>query len=325
MGVGAERKAEYFKRLLGLFDTYSSALIISCDNVGSSHLQNIRKSLRTLNGIMIFGKNTLVKKAIKSHLAVNPKLETLLPYVKGNVGFIFCAQASLPAIVKVCRDLRVSAAAKAGMHAPQAVMVLAGPTGMEPTQTSFLQALNIPTKINKGQIEIIKDVQLLAAGQRVGNSEAALLSRLGIRPFEYGLKVEIVFDAGAVFEADLLDLTDSVIFQKIGNGLRNVAAVSLATGTPTLASVPHSLLKGYQNVMAAALGAGYTYPAIADLKERIANPSKYAGAAPVAAASAPAAKEDKKEVPKDDKKAKKEEKKEESDDGDMGFSLFGES
>jgi len=320
MGVGAERKAEYFKRLTNLFDTYSSTLVISCDNVGSSHLQSIRKALRILNGVMIFGKNTLVKKAIKSHLEVNPKLEAVLPFIKGNVGFIFCMQASLPAIVKLCKDLRVSAAAKAGMVAPQAVVVPAGPTGMEPTQTGFLQALNIPSKINKGQIEIIKDVQLLNKGQRVGNSEAALLSRLSIRPFEYGLIIEVVYDNGATFDPSLLDVTDNIIYSAIGNALRNVAAVSLATGIPTLASVPHSLLKGYQNVLAVGLGSGYTYPAIADLKERIANPSKFVAAAP-APAAVPAAKEETKDAAKDDKKAKKEAKKE-SDDGDMGFGLF---
>jgi len=55
----------------------------------------------------------------------------------------------------------VSAPAKAGIIAPNDVLVPKGNTGMEPTQTSFLQALNIPSKINKGQVEILSDVNLI--------------------------------------------------------------------------------------------------------------------------------------------------------------------
>jgi large subunit ribosomal protein LP0 len=40
------------------------------------------------------------------------------------------------------------------------VFVPAGPTGMDPSQISFFHALQISTKINKGQIEITKDYQV---------------------------------------------------------------------------------------------------------------------------------------------------------------------
>lgn len=51
----------------------------------------------------------------------------------------------------------------------------------------LLQALNIPTKINRGTVEIVSDVHLIKEGEKVGGSEATLLSKLGIRPFSYGL------------------------------------------------------------------------------------------------------------------------------------------
>ena len=54
------------------------------------------------------------------------------------------------------------------------------------------QVLNIPTKINKGTVEIVAPVELVKAGDKVGSSEAALLSKLNIRPFSYGLIVEKV-------------------------------------------------------------------------------------------------------------------------------------
>ena len=57
-----------------------------------------------------------------------------------------------------------------------------------------MQALNIPTKINRGTVEIVSDVSLITAGDKVGASEATLLAKLGIKPFSYGLVIQKVWD-----------------------------------------------------------------------------------------------------------------------------------
>lgn len=44
---------------------------------------------------------------------------------------------------------KVGAPARVGLLAPNDVSIPAGGTGMDPSQTSFFQALNIATKINK--------------------------------------------------------------------------------------------------------------------------------------------------------------------------------
>lgn len=64
-------------------------------------------------------------------------------------------------IADVIEETKVGADAKAGTIAPIDVTVPAGPTGMDPGQTSFFQALGIGTKIVKGQIEIISDQHLI--------------------------------------------------------------------------------------------------------------------------------------------------------------------
>jgi len=50
--------------------------------------------------------------------------------------------------------LTVPAAAKAGLEAQRNVVVEPGPSGMDPSQIGFFHALNISTKIVRGQIEI---------------------------------------------------------------------------------------------------------------------------------------------------------------------------
>lgn len=42
-----------------------------------------------LLAVVLMGKNTMMRKAIRGHLENNPNLEKLLPHIKGNVGFVF--------------------------------------------------------------------------------------------------------------------------------------------------------------------------------------------------------------------------------------------
>lgn len=42
--------------------------------------------------VVLMGKNTMIRKAIRGHLEKNPQLEKLLPHIKGNIGFVFTKQ-----------------------------------------------------------------------------------------------------------------------------------------------------------------------------------------------------------------------------------------
>ena len=44
------------------------------------------------HAIILMGKNTTMRKAIRGHLEQNPSLETILPQIKGNVGFVFTSE-----------------------------------------------------------------------------------------------------------------------------------------------------------------------------------------------------------------------------------------
>uniref|UniRef100_A0A7N2LHZ3 Large ribosomal subunit protein uL10-like insertion domain-containing protein n=1 Tax=Quercus lobata TaxID=97700 RepID=A0A7N2LHZ3_QUELO len=140
-----------------------------------------------------------------------------------------------------------------GLVAPIDVVVPPGNTGLDPSQTSFFQVLNIPTKINKGTVEIITPVELIKKGDKVGSSEAALLAKLGIRPFSYGLVVLQVYDDGSVISPEVLDLTDEDLIGKFFVGVSMVKSLSLAISYPTLAAAPHMFANAYKNVLAFAV------------------------------------------------------------------------
>jgi len=279
--------------------------------------KQIRQALRQ-DAVILMGKNTMIRKAIKGHTQNNPAIEALLPFIRGNVGFVFIKNSSeLATVEKIISQNKVQAPAKAGAIAPCDVIVPAGNTGMEPTQTSFLQALNIPSKIARGQIEIINDVFLIKEGVKVGQSEAALLGKLNIKPFSYGLVLKNVYDNGAIYDPKYLKISDSDVLAKFASGVANVASVSLATGYPTLASLPHSIIHGYKNVLAIALATDYSFRQAEKVKQYLANPSAFASTAP------PKETKGKDKAPEKPKEVVKEEP-EEKEDEEMGFGLFDE-
>jgi len=307
---GAARKQGYFARLVKLLDEYPKIFIVLADNVGSNQMQKIRVALRG-KGVVLMGKNTMIRKAIRGHIENNKALEALLPLVRGNIGFVF-VKDDLAYVRKVISENKVAAPAKAGSIAPCDVVVPAGNTGMEPTQTSFLQALNIPSKITRGQVEIINDVHLIKEGNKVGSSEATLLAKLDIKPFKYGLTIKTVYENGAVYDASLLDYTEEVLVKKFQTGVQNVAALSLAIGYPTVASLPHSVIRGYKNVLSLALALDYSFPLAEKMKS---------GGGPAPSKAAPPPKGDAKGKGAEAKVEKKKEPEPEEEE-DMSMNLF---
>jgi len=254
--VARSKKVAYFAHLEDCLKKYARAFIVDVDFVGSKQVADIRIALRG-KAELVFGKNTMIRRCIKN-LCVNgdhPEWECLLPHMIGNVGFVFTSN-ELSDIEEVIKVHVKPAGAKAGVIAPISVTIPKGPTGLDPAQTSFFQALNIGTKINKGSIEIINDCKVIVEGNKVGSSEAALLLKLGIKPFEYGLRILQVWEGG-VFPADVLKITDETLMGLWGQAVGNVAALSLATNYPTEASLPHMIVNGAKNVVAVALEADY--------------------------------------------------------------------
>jgi large subunit ribosomal protein LP0 len=320
MSSAKEKKGAYIERFVSVFEKHTRCLVVQCDNIGSAHMQKIRKQLRGTATILM-GKNTLMRKAIRLNIERNPKWAFLLPVIVGNIGLVF-TDGDLASVRDVLTSARVPASAKVGIVAPQTVVVPKGQTSLEPTKTSFLQALNIASKINKGTIEIMNDVTLIKQGDKVGQSEAQLLQMLDIRPFTYGLNVLSVYDNGSVYGAEVLDLKDSDILAKFAGGIANVAALSLATGQATLAAFPHAVLNGYKNLLSIAVATDYTFKQAQKLKDLLSNPEALKAAqAAQNAAAAPAATASKTEAAPAKKEEPKKEEKPESDD--MGFDLFG--
>jgi len=311
------RKDKYIAKLEQCLADYKSMLLINIDFVGSHQMQAIRIALRG-RATILMGKNTIMRKIIREKAATNPSLEQVIPLIRGNVGFVFCND-NLAGIRKEVVAERVPAAAKTGVIAPVDVVIPSGPTGLDPGQTSFFQALNIGTKITKGSIEILTNVTLCTKGQKVSSSAVALLNKLNIKPFEYGIVVTHVYDDGSLYAASVLDMTKDMIQAKFFDGVNKIAALSLQVGYPTIASLPHSFINAFRKCVAIALTTDYMFEEAKIFKEMLDNPDAFKSAAPAAGAAGGAA--GKGAAAAAAAKAPEPEP-EEEEGGGMGFSLF---
>eukprot|EP00915_Cephaloidophora_sp_WS-2016_P005598 GHVH01007432.1.p1 GENE.GHVH01007432.1~~GHVH01007432.1.p1 ORF type:complete len:305 (+),score=75.17 GHVH01007432.1:69-983(+) len=287
------------ERLVELIKAYPTVLSVTVDNVGSRQFSEIRFALRGMAHI-IKAKNTMVRTVVKQLIdeTGNQKYQKLIDLAEANCAFVFCI-APVAEVRQIVLNNRVPAPARAGVIAPISVTIPAGPTTLEPSQTSFFQALSINTKIVKAKIEILSDVHLMVAGDKVGPSEAALLQKMDIKPFTYGFLSNAVYDDGDVYPASVLDITSEVLVGRLSNAISNVAAFGRATGIPSRASVPHSIMEAFKNACAMCIDSEFKFEQLEDLLAS-------ASAAPVAATeSSPAA-------------AKEEEKKEESEESSEG-------
>jgi len=314
-----ERKVKYAKKLEALLGEYKSILLCSLDFVGSNQLQQVRISLRG-KAIVLMGKNTIIRKVMREYASKpggKPELLELLPFIIGNVGFVF-TNGDLSEVRKIIVSNKIPAAAKPGVKAICDVVVPAGPTPLDPGQTSFFQALNIATKITKGAVEIINETRLITCGERVSSSAVALLAKLNVKPFFFGVIVNDVYDNGDIYSASVLDMSQDDIRSKFLAGVSIVAALSLATHIPTKASLPHLVINGFKKLLAISLATNYTFKQAKTYKDLLADPSKLA-ALKAAPAAAPAAAAAGKKAPEAKKAAEPEP---EEEDKGAAFSLF---
>ena len=89
-----------------------------------------------------------------------------------------------------------------------------------------------------------------------------------------------------MYDPAVLDITEEDLKKKFQAGVSNVAAVSLAAGYPTQASVPHSFINGYKNLLAVTLEVDYVFPLAEKIKAILSDPEAFA--AMVAASNAAA-------------------------------------
>jgi len=263
-----DRKEVLAQELKDHFETYETIFVVGVDNVTSNQLHEIRKELRG-DAVIYCGKNTQMRRVIRELEEENPQLEAVRQCCKLNIALVF-TNCDAAAMCTRIQENKLAAPAKAGAINQCDVIIPKGITQLEPTMTNFLQALSISSKITKGLIEILNDEHVLKVGEKCDPGQAALLQKMGITPFEYGLTVQKIYQGGNMFDAAVLSITNEAILETFTAGIKNITAIALTTGQPCACSVPYSVLLAFSNLLAVAAATEYSFKEAEDIKAYLA-------------------------------------------------------
>lgn len=317
-----QRKRDIVQKLCQCFTDYKQVIVVSLDNVSTNQIHKARQLLREGDnkGEMIIGKNTLIKKALKfktqkpdptndeyedhKKWSQDEKLLALEPLMKLNVGLVF-SDAPYLELRKLIEAEKIKMPARTGVIAPCDVTIEAGPTGIEVGKIDLFHKLNISCKTVKSAIEVVKPVQIITKGQKVGEGATRMCKVLNIVPFEYSLSFQQVYLDGVVLNQDIIEMPMDDVLAAFKSHSSYLTHVSLGANIPNALSVPHFLANAFKKCLAIGEATGYSFKQLEDAKNASSN-------AVVTQVAETKAVETKKE------EAKVEEPEEESEDMDVG-------
>ncbi|MBR9681939.1 MAG: 50S ribosomal protein L10 [Candidatus Altiarchaeota archaeon] len=196
--MGKTERTKFAKKLAEEFKSVKTLAVANVGRLPSRQFQIIRRALRDTSKIKFMKKTAL------AHALKNAKID-----FDGELYKTAVIQSELDAfeLFSTLKKLRVKIFAKPGMVALDDILVRAGGTGLPPgPDIGVLQDAGLPSKIEKGQIVVIKDHIILKRGNEVTKKIADALSKLDIRPFEVGLEIQAAFEGGMKFTKDVLDI-----------------------------------------------------------------------------------------------------------------------
>ena len=269
-----ERKAKLLTAFLEAFTRFDQSIIVDLMNISTEQIVKTRISLRNENGLVLIGKNTIARLAIKilttkddpsadyypqqQKYGKKPNVAPLSEHIKGKIGFVFCDKSYVD-LKNIIEKEKIKMPAKAGVIAPVEVVLPAGPTFLDPGRIGEFQRLGIQTKINKNAIEINKDFKLCGKGEIVSETTSQMCRLLNIIPFEYAMALRVVLLNGQIIPSELIQMGADDILAAFQKGVRDVSALSLEAGLPNALSLPHMIKNTFKTLLSVGLESSYKF------------------------------------------------------------------
>ena len=303
-----EKTQEYFKK-------YKNIFIVDVKDISTDKIQKIRHEIVSLGETeTLCGKTTVIQKSIdemikdaKGDLPKHLPKKELEGFVEAMPGLhllLIFTNKDIGDISGITGKYVIEKQAKPGQFSPVEIIIPAGPTGMDSSQIDYFQALKIPTKVSRNQLEITTATKILAVGQKITLSEINLMKKFNIKPYKHQMKIKKLLLNGKLYGEEILKVTDDYMKTKLEQGIKNILGFSLASHVPTPASTPHIISNAFRNICALSIGTNVLIDATKNMKD--------------APKEAPKKKEESKKKEEPKKEEKKEEPPEEEDDIDLG-------
>jgi len=239
------------QQLQELAGKYPVIAIASLQNFPGPLAKELRKKLKG-RAVIKVSKTCVVKKAL---LASKPEAKALDENLKGNIAVIFTEMNPFE-LYAFLKKNSVSMTAKAGIFAPDDILVPAGDTGLPPGPAlSDLKAAGLKTVMQGPTIFIAEDKVVAKKGEVISAGVSGALSKLGIKPIKVRLSMTSALENGQLFLASVLDIDIDKVREEFANCARTAFNVAVEMAYLAKETVPALIAKGYRNAKAVALEA----------------------------------------------------------------------
>ncbi len=259
----ADSKKKEVKQLEALLEKSSIIGIVNMEGLPSSQLGGLKKGLRG-KADLFMTKRRLMKIAIENAKSKVPKLETIIPHLKGMPALLFTKDNPF-ALYKFLKKSKSPAPAKAGQESPRDITIPAGPTPFAPGPIiSELAAVGIKAGVEAGKVAVRQDSLVIKQGEKFSAPLASILARLGIEPMEIGLNVVAVFEKGIIYDRKVLDIDETVFMSNLMSAVSEALNLSIEAVIVTHDNREMLLQKGFREAKALAKESKFLADAIAE-------------------------------------------------------------
>uniref|UniRef100_A0A7E4WDM0 Ribosome assembly factor mrt4 n=1 Tax=Panagrellus redivivus TaxID=6233 RepID=A0A7E4WDM0_PANRE len=174
-----EHKDNIISEIQDAVDKYQNVFVYSIDAMRSTKMTEIRQHFKT-NSRFFFGKNNVMAVALGRDSATEKAdgLHKVSQLLKGQCGLMFTNE-DVKSIKKYFKDFSDSDYARAGQEVDQDISLPEGPLPQFPFSVEpQLRKLGLPTKLEKGNVELIQDFEVCKAGDKLTPEQAKILKLL---------------------------------------------------------------------------------------------------------------------------------------------------
>ncbi len=252
--VYPQKKVDMYNRLIELSQKHKVIAMVKMEKVRATQLMQVRKKFRGEIKIMMI-KNNVAKKALAN---VKVKgMDKIMEVLEGQYAFMFTDMDPFKLYLALDKS-KIYLPAKGGNVATDEIIVPAGNTGLPPgpVLTEFKEA-KVPTKIDSGSVWIAEDTVVAKPGDAISHKLASLLGKLGIKPIQAGMSINMALQEGVLYREQDLRIDIEEIKQDLATSFNAALSLAVNAAYATKESIEHLLRKAFGNAKALSTNSGY--------------------------------------------------------------------
>jgi len=264
MSLAVGKKVQEWKkaevdRLAQLMEQYGVLSLSRLHKVRAIQVQELRKKFRS-EAVLTCAKNTLMRAAMRRIAEKKGGIIEVDKHLQGSNLLIFTDMNPVKLAILFGQS-KINLSAKAGDVAQSNIVIPAGNTGMPPGPIlSELAEIGLPVKIEGGSIWITDDTTLVEKGATINDRVASALTKLGVKPIEVSLNLDVAYEDGLLYPTELLRIDLETVERDLRNASASALNLAVNAAYPTAEAIDLILAKAVGEARSLALDAGVVEP-----------------------------------------------------------------